>query len=693
MPQENIKVSVEDYSFQKTRQQDAIELPNKAMQHRVLLMSAIVFFSLLLVSLMLYRLVQRHINQKYENEFILKSFMGDKSLKDPCKLAVHASTQTKSILAIHSQYLQFNRDSQRICNVTSSLVFWADSMTLQSSSKLENTLPEFVQEILEIRTKGVIVRTALTGIELKQLSACIRQHTQTVTDMLICLDDETTKLYDMMHKITKTIELHLRNGTIQFQDEKEWRYLLRSIQWNSGESEPDTLNLKFISKSYQTLKEQEQLTKSLGRIMERLHCEKNWIIGKEEIDDTVSQWGPSSGGRRHSSVILTTHKLQNLVDRAEDLQLTHLDEVIQAQELMQHIKYEQLCTALCSKDSSSGDTVVTLKNYFIALGAKESDAVLKAGEIHANRSNTMLLVSTLRTVFEEWRKYDLKKLEERRRRDELRQVQRREVLKTKFRLRRQLLQEKIQLQQEKHKKQLKAEQERKFYEQLAIEKEELILHVRQIINWITKVDVMIVLLAVFFVFSDRILQYVHIDLTCGSDFNREFAWTQPFHQISTIKCYIWNTIQITGLILCMVLFLIVCTQITAVKYLFPCVLVGVLYQMRMEWLNMLLRSPLVLLIYFGNQYVHSRIKKEVTDMKFDYSNTQDPFPQRVRPQLRKTVQMMLYCIYPLMSGIVSAQLSMIIACDHPQECAKAAWSFTWSTAHDVVELCRKAYHV
>ncbi|CCI49755.1 unnamed protein product [Albugo candida] len=690
-PLENLQVSVADYSFQKMSQQVAIEIPNKAMQHRIILLSAIVFFSLLAVSITVYKFVQRHMDQKFEQNFILECFKSNDNSKDSCQHALPASPRTKSILGIHSRYIQFTRESQDICSMTSALVFCADTMSLQTSSKLERTLPELVQEILELRTKGFIVRSALSDIDMKQLNVQIKQHIRTVTDMLKCLDNEITKLYDMMHKINKTIESQIRNGTIQFQDEKAWQNLLQSIQWNSGDSKPDILNLKFISKSYETLKEQEQLTSSLNRMMERLHTEKNGLIQKDQMDDAKGQCGQTLDGRRHSIVTLTTHKLQNLVDRAEDLQLTHLDEVIQAQELMQHIKYEQLCTALCHKESSSNDTVVTLKNYFIALGAKESDAVLKAGEIHANRSNTLLLVSTLRTMFEEWRKYDLKKMEGRRRRDELRQVQRREVLGTKFRLRRELLQEKIQLQQETHQKQLKAERERKFYEQVQLEKEELIVHVRRLTNWITKMDVMIVLLAIFLVFSDKILHYVQIDMACKSESNSVFGWTQSFNPFSTLKCYVWNTIQITGLIFCMVFILFVCTQFSALKYLFPFILVGVMYHMRMVWLNMLLRSPLILLIHFGNQHVCSRIKKYITSMKIDYVESTDPFPQRVRPQLKKTVQVLLYCIFPLMSCIVTSQLSMIIACDHPQECAKATWNFACSTAYEVIELGKKAY--
>ncbi|DAZ96892.1 TPA: hypothetical protein N0F65_008853 [Lagenidium giganteum] len=387
-----------------------------------------------------------------------------------------------------------------------------------------------------------------------------------------------------------------------------------------------------------------------------------------------------------------TQRLETVVNRAEVLEITHLDEVESAQYLLEETERQKFCAKMCSNDATAAESVDALARSLVALGADHKHAVLKASEIYANRANTMLLIDSLRSCFNEVRKRDLMKMEERRRRHREKQSDKRERIADKFRMKRQVLAERMEqtriLQREKEEAENRAKLRVELEEKRRLEKAER----KQWVSFVTKVDMVVVLLVMVVVFSEHLLDHELFRPVCHPDDSQRSMlswWTT--NSFSTFGCHFKYGLKMTGILVGIIAFFFVCAQLQLLNLAIPLAMGMLLYQVRAGWMNMMLRLPLVLVLYGFNQSILYVLNHSERPEVSEGDNVRTT--RLVAKAQRKRRWLLLHVLFPVASLVLSGVTSIVIACDAPQECV-ATGSQALASGWDLVaDMLREAYHL
>lgn len=475
----------------------------------------------------------------------------------------------------------------------------------------------------------------------------------------------------------------------------------------------------FFVKAFDEINEQHQVKQELQQAMLRLDNSSSAVSGaaattasaKLEVTRTTEtatspvngqvhhnhqSFAASVNGDSEQEKALLTRKLEKFVDRAEMLGVTHFEEVERAQYALENTRRENFCAAIFNKDAKVLENVESLALNFVSMGAERKDAVLKAGEILANRSNTMLLVNSLRGMFDELRKQDIMKMNERRKRDAAKQVDKRERMGEKFRLKQQLVVEKLELQRQAQKQ--KEEEERlKRVQQEQLEWRRHLVRERKKFVWlVTKADLLIVLLVMALVFFENLRQLAFIKPVCPSEKDAKSSFSGGVmslfgatNSLAVLGCQIAYGAKMAAILLLIAFAFFVLSHLNLLVVVLPVVLALALYHVRVEWMNMLVRVPLLAVVYGFNStclYLLNRSEEEAV-----MTTAIVPATVAVSTVSSKQRVALAYFVFPLVSVALSVLIGIGIACDDPQQCATTAYHTVSPGVWGLVELAREAY--
>lgn len=407
--------------------------------------------------------------------------------------------------------------------------------------------------------------------------------------------------------------------------------------------------------------------------------------------------------REHEKARLA-RKLEQCVDRAEVLGVTHFEEVERAQDALERARREMFCAAVVNQDAKVLENVEALALNFVNMGARRPDAVLKAGEILANRSNTLLLVSSLRTMFDELRKQDVRKMDERRKRDAAKLVAKRQRLHEKFRLQQQLV---VETRDAKRAAQQQRDLELRQQQQArdAAVLEQHLSKAREAFVWrVTKLDAVVVLLVMALVFIESLRQLAFLKPVCQPDTSaaplassRFTSWfvlgSASTSSLSTLACQVAYGAKMAALLLLLALGAFVLAQLQVLSVVLPMLLAFGLYHVRAEWVNMLLRVPLVSVIYAFNASSLYVWNCSTGALDTTSSTVGDARPRTPVAGHAKRWLVAAYVVFPLLSVALSVVVGIGIACDDPLTCASTAYRTLAPTVVRLLELLRHAYRV
>lgn len=398
----------------------------------------------------------------------------------------------------------------------------------------------------------------------------------------------------------------------------------------------------------------------------------------------------TANGDSEQEKVLLTRKLEKFVDRAEMLEVTHFEEVESAQYALENTRRENFCAAIFNKDAKVLENVESLALNFVSMGAERKDAVLKAGEILANRSNTMLLVNSLRGMFDELRKQDIMKMNERRKRDAAKQIDKRQRMSDKFRLKQQLVVEKLELQRQAVKQKEEEERVKRVQQEQREWRRYLVCERKKFVWLVTKVDLLIVLLVMALVFFESLRQLAFIKPVCPQEKDTKFSGVLSLfgatNSLAVLGCQVAYGAKMAAILLLIALAFFLLSQLNLLVVVLPVALALALYHVRAEWLNMLFRVPLLAVVYGFNStclYLLNRSEEEAVV-------TVATVPATVASSSRQRVAL-AYLVFPLVSFALSVLIGIGIACDDPQQCATTAYHAVSPGVRGLVELTREAY--
>lgn len=452
-------------------------------------------------------------------------------------------------------------------------------------------------------------------------------------------------------------------------------------QWSTSSMTSDSGKdeLSFLLKKYDEVAEQQQIKAELHTAIETFnksaaeHHQGELI----RVDENGGNTRPHMIGSTVSTLV--TRKLERFVDRAEVLEMTHIEEVEHAQCMLEDTRRDNFCASIVNRDSKDFDNVQVLARNFVDMGAERKDAILKAGEIVANRSNTMILVNSLRGMFDELRKRDIMKMNEKRARDRMKATEKRERMMQKFKHKQQLIAEKIE--QARLAQKQKEEEERQ--RRLEVERQEWLLQRREersdFVWRITKIDVLVVLVVMAIVFFENLRQLAFVKPLCSPDDEKKWwmiSWWTP-DSLSVFSCELAYGAKIVGILLVLGLVFFVFAQLNIVVAVLPIVGAVVLYYLRAEWMNMLLRLPLLLVIYAFNSAV------------LYGANRGEEHPHFHAHKRRA----LLYLLFPVASLALTMVTSVAIACDDPEQCVEDAYDTAVPVLEGLWSMIRGAYRL
>lgn len=470
----------------------------------------------------------------------------------------------------------------------------------------------------------------------------------------------------------------LRQSTTKPSD-NEPSYRQWSTSSMSSNSEKDELG--YFLKAFEKANKQQEIKAELQNAMENFsksaadNHQSNHQGELIRVDDNAAR--PAMLGNIVSAQV--TRSLENSVDHAEALGITHIPEVEHAQCMLEDVRRDAFCASIVHRGNKDFDNVQALARNFVDMGAEQKDAILKAGEIVANRSNTLMLVNSLRGMFDELRKRDIIKMNERRQRDRIKAEEKRDRMQQKFQYKQQLIAEKIE--QARLAQKLKEEEERQ--RRLEVERQEWLLQRREerseFVWRITKIDVLVVLVVMAIVFFENLRQLAFVKPLCSPDDEKKWwmiSWWTP-DSLSVFSCELAYGFKIVGILLVFGLVFFVFAQLNIVVAVLPIVGAVVLYYLRAEWMNMLLRLPLLLVIYaFNSAVLYGANKGE------DHPH----FHAHKRRAL-------LYLLFPVASLALTLVTSVAIACDDPEQCVEDAYDTAVPVLEGLWTMVRGAYRL
>ncbi|GMG16611.1 unnamed protein product [Phytophthora fragariaefolia] len=473
-----------------------------------------------------------------------------------------------------------------------------------------------------------------------------------------------------------------------------------SVSNLGGQKSKDEFN--FLLKAFDEVVEQQKVRQELQTAIENFQSahepEHEQLLLLENADSSSSsqimrrtkQLGATAAASSGATAA-SMRRLERWVDEAEMMEMTYVEEVESAQFMLEDARRDNFCAAIVSNEGKGLDSVQTLATNFVALGAKREDAILKAGEILANRSNMMLLVNSLRGMFDQLRKRDMMKMNERRNRDRAKAQEKRDRMAQKFYNKQQLIAEKIERNREA---QRQIEEEARLQRRMEELKEWRAQNARDRASFVwtvTKTDVLVVLVIMAIVFFENLREVAFVKPLCQPDDGHHWwmvSWWAP-SSLQVFGCEVAYGMKILGILLALGVVFFAAAQLNLVAVMLPVMGAIALYYVRNEWMNMFFRLPLLLLIYGFNSgilYLFNRFE--------DRSNNSHVVKQgdkELAAQATKRRSLLLYIVFPILSLLLTIVTGVGIACDAPDQCAAEAYQATAPILTGLWEIARGAY--
>ncbi|ETI34517.1 hypothetical protein L914_18222 [Phytophthora nicotianae] len=469
-----------------------------------------------------------------------------------------------------------------------------------------------------------------------------------------------------------------------------------------GYKDKDEFN--FLLKAYDEKSEQQKVQQELQSAIEYFQSahepEHEQLLLLENADNAsnsqiiqrTKQLGATTAASSGATAA-SMRRLERWVDQAEVMEMTYVEEVESAQFMLEDARRDSFCAAIVSNEGKGLDSVQTLATNFVALGAKREDAILKAGEILANRSNMMLLVHSLRGMFDQLRKRDIMKMNERRSRDRAKAQEKRDRMAQKFLNKQRLIAEKIDRTRET---QRQREEEARLQRRMEELKETRAQNARDRASFVwtvTKTDVLVVLVIMAIVFFENVREVAFIKPLCQPDDHQHWwmvSWWAP-SSLQVFGCEVAYGVKILGILVALGVLFFAVAQLNLVAVMLPVLGAIALYYLRDEWLNMLVRLPLLLVIYGFNSgvlYLFNRFEDRGSDSHVIKGEDKDAVVIATKRR-----SMLLYVVFPLCSLLLTVVTGVGIACDEPEQCVVSAYEATTPVLAGLWELARGAYRL
>ncbi|CAH0518823.1 unnamed protein product [Peronospora belbahrii] len=385
----------------------------------------------------------------------------------------------------------------------------------------------------------------------------------------------------------------------------------------------------FLLKAFDEVAEQQKVRQELLSAIENfqsvnepeyeqlLLLENADSASRNQITQRTKQLGTTAAGSSGATAA-SMRRLERLVDEAEMMEMTYVEEVESAQFMLEDARRDSFCAAIVSSEGKGLDSVQSLATNFVALGAKREDAILKAGEILANRSNMMLLVTSLRGMFDQLRKRDIIKMNERRNRDRAKAQDKRNRMAQKFHNKQQLVIEKIERAREAQRQMEEEARLQRRKEELKQVRAQSARNRASFVWAITKTDVLVVLVIMAIVFFENLREVAFVKPLCQPDEEHHWwmvSWWAPA-SLQVFGCEVSYGMKILGILLALGVCFFAAAQLNLVAVLLPVLGAIGLYYLRAEWMNMLFRLPLLFIIYGFNSgilYLFNRFEDRSND--------------------------------------------------------------------------------
>ncbi|KAE8990483.1 hypothetical protein PR003_g21798 [Phytophthora rubi] len=475
-----------------------------------------------------------------------------------------------------------------------------------------------------------------------------------------------------------------------------------SVSNVGGQKNKDEFN--FLLKAFDEVVEQQKVRQELQSAIENFQSahepEHEQLLLLENADSSSSsqiirrtkQLGATTAATSGATAV-SMRRLERWVDEAEMMEMTYVEEVESAQFMLEDARRDSFCAAIVSNEGKGLDSVQTLATNFVALGAKREDAILKAGEILANRSNMMLLVNSLRGMFDQLRKRDIMKMNERRNRDRAKAQEKRDRMALKFHNKQQLIAEKIERNREA---QRQIEEEARLQRRMEELKEWRAQNARDRASFvwtITKTDVLVVLVIMAIVFFENLREVAFVKPLCQPDDSHHWwmvSWWAP-SSLQVFGCEVAYGMKILGTLLALGVLFFAVAQLNLVAVMLPVMGAIALYYVRNEWMSMFFRLPLLLVIYGFNSgilFLFNRFEDRSNDAHVVKEGNKELVVRATKKR-----SMLLYIVFPLVSLLLTIVTGVGIACDAPDRCAAEAYEAAAPVLAGLWELTRGAYRL
>uniref|UniRef100_K3WI53 Uncharacterized protein n=1 Tax=Globisporangium ultimum (strain ATCC 200006 / CBS 805.95 / DAOM BR144) TaxID=431595 RepID=K3WI53_GLOUD len=593
------------------------------------------------------------------------------------------------------QYLSFDANTLELTGVPNAVGTKKEMTLLELFDTLEHircTGDQLVIEMMQISVPSRWKRYVDTSLWLAKHDECIqRLHAEAVKvqQLSTCVSDTLMSKLQAGEAIEKATFVHLLSALRQSSTVTSTTMSSDDTSNSSTSSSASSIRNRFSAsrdeysffvKAFDEINEQHQVKRELhAAVLSYEHSVKTTRTTKSdgsESPDSVADLSEQDHNKE-----LLARKLEKFVDRAENLGVTHFEEVERAQYALENTRRENFCAAIFNNDAKVLENVESLAMNFVRMGADHKGAVLKAGEILANRSNTMLLVNSLRGMFDELRKQEMIKMNERRKHDAAKQMDKRERMSEKFRLKQQLVVEKLELMRQAQQQQEENERLKQEAAETEAWRKQMKAARKQFVWMVTKVDLLIVLLVMALAFFESLRQFAFIKPVCPpGDTQYSGVLSSMFgatNSLAVLGCQVAYGAKMAAILLVLAFAFFLLAQFNLLVVVLPTLLAAVLYHVRAEWMNMLFRMPLLAVIYGFNStclYLLNRSGEEgkhvaTTRMRALFS----------------------YFVFPLASVLLSGLIGIGIACDDPQQCASTAVAFAGPVLSSVAEVAREAY--
>lgn len=610
---------------------------------------------------------------------------------------ITSSLSIKHVASVRLRHLRVATNAQQLRVLIEGVTFDEEELDLSPLPEHPKTykpmtFADILSKVEEISCTGDQVIVELMQLTVPPQCAQyvdVKSWQQTTDDSIQALHKQASRIHELSVTLADTLLAKINAGKVISKD--KFLTLLATLRQSSNPNESDAPyrtwssssnggggkdEFNFLLKAYDEVAARNQVKRDLTAAIETYRVgASEHHQGEIVLADGRSR--PQMIGSSDNAMI--TRKLERFVDKAEELEMTYVDEVEHAQSMLEGARRDNFCAKFVNRDQKDLSNVKALARTFVDMGADQQAAILKAGEIVANRSNTMFLVSSLSGMFDQLRHRDLEKMIERRNRDRIKAEEKQGRMMQKFKHKQQLIAEKIE--QTRLAQKLKEEEDLK--KRLELERMELQRQrkvERTNFVWrITKIDVLVVLVVMAVVFFENLRQIAFIKPLCSPDDEKRWwmiSWWTP-DSLAVFSCELAYGFKVVGILLLLGIVFFVFAQLNIVVAVLPILGAATLYYLRAEWMNMLFRLPLLFVIYAFNLavlYIANRgIEGEVS-----YATKR---------------QALLFLVFPVASLALTLVTSVAIACDDPEQCVMSAYETSVPLMKGLWSMVRGAYRL